>query len=174
MIRSLLERPIAAGWINESVFDFYARLVDPQLTARRVIARVEVVRTEARGTTSFVLRPRPFRAGQHVDLTVEINGVRRTRSYSPSNAPDSSGRVVITVKRHPEGLVSGWLHDHLREGDLVELSQPYGDFVLDPENERVLAHLFRHRVRRRPARPGIPKPGPPRSLRRHARARRRR
>lgn len=130
----LLESPFVTRVVGESVFDFYAGVVSRGLTSRRIVARVEAVRDEAPSVKSFVLRPnghfRGFRAGQHVNLTVEINGVRHTRCYSPSNAPDSTGTVVLTVKRHPTGKVSGWLHDHLRAGDWVELGQAFGDFTL--------------------------------------------
>jgi ferredoxin-NADP reductase len=119
--------------LGESSIDFYGRLLSPALTARRVFARVDAVRHEVRGVKSFVLKPnghfRGFRAGQHVNLIVEIGGVRHTRSYSPSNAPDDGRTVVLTVKRHPHGRVSGWLHDHLGVGDWVELGQAFGEFT---------------------------------------------
>jgi ferredoxin-NADP reductase len=107
---------------------------------------------------------RGFRAGQHVNLTVEIDGVRYTRCYSPSNAPDGKRTVVLTVKRHRGGRVSEWLHERLRVGEWVELSQAFGDFTL-PEigSEKLLfiaggsgitpiASLARELVRDRSAR----------------------
>ncbi len=129
----LLESPLIARLVGESVFDFYASAFSPALTSRRVVARVEATRDEAPSVKSFVLRPnghfRGFRAGQHVNLTVEIDGVRHTRCYSPSSAPDATSTVVLTVKRHPAGRVSGWLHDRLRAGSWVELGQAFGDFT---------------------------------------------
>ncbi len=135
----LLESRLVTGLVREPVFDFYASTLSPGFTARRIRARVESTRDEARGVKSFVLRPnghfRGFRPGQHVNLTVEIDGVRHTRCYSPSNAPDGTRAVVLTVKRHPGGKVSGWLHDRLRPGDWVELGPARGDFVA-PSNPR--------------------------------------
>lgn len=132
-----LESPLLAGVFGEAVIDFYGRLISPALTARRVIARVEAVRDEARDVKSFVLKAnghfRGFRAGQHVNLTVEINGTRYSRCYSPSNAPNAERCVVLTVKRHVGGRVSEWLHAQLRVGAWVELSQAFGDFTL-PEH----------------------------------------
>lgn len=129
----VLESPVVTRLIDEPFFDFYAGIFSPRLALRRVLARVESVRDETPSVKSFVLRPnghfKGFRAGQHVNLTVEIDGVRHTRSYSPSNAP--AGRaVVLTVKREPGGLVSSWLHDRLKPGDVVELGQAFGDFTL--------------------------------------------
>jgi len=137
-----LESPVVTRWLGEPTFDFYARLVSRRLTARRVIARVESIRTETASVKSFLLRPnghfKGFCAGQHVNVTVEIDGVRHTRSYSPSNAPDGRHRVVLTVKRHPAGLVSQWLHEHLEVGALVELGQAFGDFTASSEPQKLL------------------------------------
>jgi len=139
----LLAAPIVRTFLDEHVFDFYARQLGPQLSLNRILARVEAIRSEARNVVSFVLRPnrnwRGFRPGQHVQLTVEIDGVRHARTYSPSNAPAAGGTVTLTVKRHPGGRVSGYLHEHLAVGDIVELSQAFGDFVLpDPVPAKLL------------------------------------
>lgn len=130
----MLESPLVTQVVGESVFDFYARLLSPRITARRIVARIEAVRVETQAVKSFVLSPNGhftgFRPGQHVPLTVEIDGVRHTRCYSPSNAPDANGTVVLTVKRHPHGRVSPWLHEYLRPGHWVELGPASGDFTL--------------------------------------------
>ena len=128
--------------VDEHAFRFYASRVDPLASSTRVFARVEAVRAEAHDVRSFVLRPnahwRGFHAGQHVPLSVEIAGVRRTRLYSPSSAP-ADARVTLTVKRHPGGRVSGLLHDRLAPGDVVELGPPLGDAVLpDPVPPKIL------------------------------------
>ncbi len=120
----LLAAAVPRPFLDEHVFDFYASQLGPQLSLNRILARVEAIRPEARDVLSFVLRPNPnwrgFRAGQHVQLTVEIDGVRHTRVYSPSNAPAAGGTVTLTVKRHPGGRVSGFLHERVAVGDLVE------------------------------------------------------
>ncbi|MFJ8105541.1 globin domain-containing protein [Streptomyces sp. NPDC096132] len=80
---------------------------------------------------------RDFRAGQYVSVRVELpDGARQIRQYSLSGAPDSAVRQ-ISVKRvagegtAPEGEVSNHLHARVREGDVLELSEAYGDLVLD-------------------------------------------
>jgi ferredoxin-NADP reductase len=142
-VTRLLAAPVLRPFLDEHVFDFYAGRLDPRLSLHRVLARVEAIRPEARGVLSFVLRPnrnwQGFRAGQHVQLSVEIDGVRHTRVYSPSNAPAADGTVTLTVKHHDGGRVSGHLHGHLAVGDVVELSQAFGDFVLaDPVPPKLL------------------------------------
>ncbi|MCX4739565.1 globin domain-containing protein [Streptomyces antibioticus] len=84
--------------------------------------------------------PRPvgdFRAGQYVSVRVELpDGARQSRQYSLSAAPGSDVRQ-ISVKRipgdatTPAGEVSHHLHTRVRVGDRVQLSEAYGDLVLD-------------------------------------------
>ena len=81
------------------------------LTVRELRAEVTDVHRSTADSVTLTLRPtrqwRGFRAGQFVQLTVEIDGVRRTRCYSPSCSQyRSDGQIEITVKAHPEGLVS--------------------------------------------------------------------
>ncbi|MFF7030034.1 globin domain-containing protein [Streptomyces albidoflavus] len=78
----------------------------------------------------------PFRAGQYVSVRVELpDGARQIRQYSLTGAFEGDERT-IAVKRvpggpGPDGEVSGHLHARTRAGDLLDLSAPYGDLVLD-------------------------------------------
>jgi ferredoxin-NADP reductase len=80
-----------------------------------------------------------FRAGQFVRLSVEIDGAWRSRCYSPASIAGTGRELEITVKSHPEGLVSRHLLEHARPGMFVGLSQADGDFALpDTRPERIL------------------------------------
>ena len=96
-------------------------------------ARVVEVVDETRDVKTFRLRPNRrwtgHRPGQYTAITVEVNGVRVRRCYSISSAPVER-LISITVKRVPGGRVSGWLHDHLRPGHVVDLDAAAGDFAL--------------------------------------------
>ncbi|KUN80757.1 ferredoxin--NADP reductase [Streptomyces griseoruber] len=70
-----------------------------------------------------------YRAGQF--LTFRLCGT--LRSYSMSSSPDTDGELCVTVKRVPGGLVSGWMHDELRPGDVLEATRPGGSFCLRPD-----------------------------------------
>ncbi len=61
-----------------------------------------------------------FRAGQHINLTVEIDGRRRTRCYSPASA-EGATHIELTIGRHDGGRVSTYLCDHARPGMVVGL-----------------------------------------------------
>ena len=79
-------------------------------------------RSTGPATGSVTLRLRPnrswqgFRAGQFIRLGVEIDGVRETRCYSPACSEQTEGEIEITIRAHPEGLVSNHLHEHARPG----------------------------------------------------------
>ncbi|MER5430026.1 ferredoxin--NADP reductase [Streptomyces sp. NPDC002588] len=68
----------------------------------------------------------PYRAGQF--MTFRVRGT--LRSYSMSSCPDTDGELRVTVKRVPGGLVSGWMHEQLRPGDVLEATRPSGSFCL--------------------------------------------
>ncbi|MEU5795102.1 globin domain-containing protein [Streptomyces sp. NPDC047813] len=104
----------------------------------------EVVRREeeTEDVVSFRVRPldgspvRGFRAGQYVSVGVKLaDGARQIRQYSLSGAPGEDVRRFSVKRVHggttPEGEVSNQLHAHVRVGDLLQLSEPYGDLVLD-------------------------------------------
>ncbi|MEV8591765.1 globin domain-containing protein [Streptomyces sp. NPDC052012] len=100
--------------------------------------------TETADVVTFRLRPadggpvRDFRAGQYVSVRVALaDGARQIRQYSLSGAPGPDERQFSVKRVHggsaPEGEVSHHLHACVRAGDLLELSEPYGDLVLDAD-----------------------------------------
>lgn len=114
--------------------DDYLTLLNPLWSTRELRARVLEVLPEAAGATTLVLRPGSawtgHVAGQHVRVGVEINGVRHTRSYSLTSPPRPDGTITICVKAVPDGSVSRQLAQRTRVGDVLQLSQAAGDFVL--------------------------------------------
>jgi stearoyl-CoA 9-desaturase NADPH oxidoreductase len=123
--------------------DRYLELIRPTWSLRDLWAQVVEVRRESVDSVTLTLRPngrwRGFRAGQFVQLTVEIAGVRETRCYSPTCGEQFDGEIEITVKAHPAGRVSLYMNEHARPGMVVGLSEAEGDFVLPSERpERLL------------------------------------
>ncbi|MFZ4233800.1 globin domain-containing protein [Streptomyces murinus] len=97
---------------------------------------------ETADVVSFRVRPvdgspvRGFRAGQYVSVGVKLaDGARQIRQYSLSGAPGEDVRQFSVKRVHggttPEGEVSGHLHARVRVGDVLQISEPYGDLVLD-------------------------------------------
>ncbi|GAA2880959.1 globin domain-containing protein [Streptomyces mexicanus] len=104
----------------------------------KVVERIE----ETADVATFKLRPADdgpvpgYRAGQYVSVGVTLaDGARQIRQYSLTAAPGSPVRQ-FAVKRvtgdatTPDGEVSNHLHAQVREGDVLQLSAPYGDLVL--------------------------------------------
>ena len=124
--------------------DRYLELVHPMLTVRDLRAEVTDVRRSTEDTVTLTLRPtrqwKGFEAGQFVRVSIDIDGVRRTRCYSPACSQHrADGRVELTIKAHPDGLVSRHLHAHAAPGLVVGLSQADGAFTLpSPRPERAL------------------------------------
>jgi ferredoxin-NADP reductase len=107
--------------------------------------RAEIIGAERQTPDSVTIRLRAnrawegFRAGQFVQVAVEIDGAIRTRCYSPASAAGPGRELELTVKAHPEGLVSNFLNERARPGMVVGLEQADGDFLLpDVAPERVL------------------------------------
>jgi ferredoxin-NADP reductase len=123
--------------------DRYLELVDPMLTVRELRARVVEIQRHPHSVT-LMLRPNHrmprLRAGQHVQVAVDIDGVRHTRCYSPACSEHRADRLLeITVKTHDPGVVSQHLRAHARPGLVVGLSAPQGTFMLpDPRPDDVL------------------------------------
>ncbi|MFD8275113.1 globin domain-containing protein [Streptomyces flaveolus] len=115
---------------------------EAEVAEGQVWRRMEIVerREESPDVVSLVLRPaddrpaRPFRPGQYVSVRSELpDGSRQIRQYSLSAAPGRPDRR-ITVKRvhgagQPDGEVSSWLHATARKGDVLTVSEPFGDLA---------------------------------------------
>jgi stearoyl-CoA 9-desaturase NADPH oxidoreductase len=122
----------------------YLDLVRPLRPGADLRARVVAVRRETAAAVTVVLRPggawRGHRPGQYVRIGLDVDGVRRWRSYSVTSVPGAAdGLLTITAKAVPGGVVSAHLAQRLRPGHLVHLDQAVGDFVLpDPPPAKAL------------------------------------
>lgn len=114
--------------------DRYLEQISPTLVIGECRAGVVAVEHGTADSVTLTLRPnrawKGLRAGQFVQVSVEVDGVRHTRCYSPTSAEGRGRELEITVKRHPDGLVSNFLADHAQAGMVLGLSQAEGDFHL--------------------------------------------
>jgi stearoyl-CoA 9-desaturase NADPH oxidoreductase len=133
--RRLLRSPLIDLLVGPHGIDRYLELVRPSLTVWDARAEVLGVRRQTARSVTLTLRPNAawegFRAGQFVRVGVEIDGVRRTRTYSPGSSQHrSDGMVELTVTEHPGGLVSPRLRRAVATGTVVHLGPAQGDFTL--------------------------------------------
>jgi stearoyl-CoA 9-desaturase NADPH oxidoreductase len=121
----------------------YVDLIDP-LRGADLRARIVSVHPETRDAVTLVLKPgRGWKGhvpGQYVRIGVDVDGVRQWRTYSltsPVGRPD--GCIAVTVKAIPDGRVSNHLVRRARPGQVLQLDQAAGDFVLpQPRPAKVL------------------------------------
>jgi ferredoxin-NADP reductase len=73
--------------------------------------------------------PFTFLPGQFLTVTVPADGKPVRRSYTIASSPTQHDYAELTVKHEPGGVVSGYLNDKLKEGDLLDCSGPSGAFV---------------------------------------------
>ena len=124
--------------------DRYLEVLNPVWSTTEVRARIVRVISETDSAATLVLRPNGnwagHRAGQYVTVGVDIGGVRHTRCFSISSSEHrADGCITITVKA--SGLVSRYLVQRSRAGEIVTLSQALGDFVLPERRPRRLLFI---------------------------------
>lgn len=143
-VRRVLGSRIVEGLATPHGVSRYLEALHPLWSLSGGRAVVTEMAAETPDSVTLTLRPdhtwSDVRAGQHVRLGVEIDGVVRTRTYSVSSSEHrSDGQFTVTVKRKAGGLVSGYLTAVIAPGDVVACSPPTGDVVLPaPRPERLV------------------------------------
>src|SRR5579875_1017237 len=93
--RRILRSPLVDLLVGPHGIDRYLELVRPDLTVHDARAEVLAVAHPTPRSVTLTLRPNAaftgFRAGQFLRVGVEIDGVRRTRTYSPACAEFAAG-----------------------------------------------------------------------------------
>jgi len=99
--------------------------------------RVAEIRQETPSTKIFRLVSSdsylpPFQAGQYINLSVEVGGIRTSRPYSIASPPNQGGYYEIAVRRVEEGFVSNFLLEELQVGARLKSTSPAGNFYYNP------------------------------------------
>lgn len=78
-----------------------------------------------------------YKHGQYLTLQFEINGVEERRAYSMSSSP-LEPEIAVTVKRVAKGVVSNYIADSLKVGNVVSVMPPEGRFTcsLDADSRK--------------------------------------
>jgi ferredoxin-NADP reductase len=134
--RRALRRPgRGCDYMGDPFKDLGQRVVAP-LHPARMRLRVSVIVQETPSTKTFrfarVDGPLPpFRAGQYVNLFVDVDGVLTSRPYSISSAPGSA-TLDLTIRDNPGGFVAPYLLHEARVGAEFESTGPAGSFYHEP------------------------------------------
>lgn len=126
-------------------FEPFIRMAMPAWSAVGVRSKVMKVHTETSEVYSLVIRPggkwKPFKAGQHVQISAELNGTLYTRTFSISTSPDyfrKTGLIELSIRSKEDGRVTPLLKEHFARGGFCTLSDAGGDFLLPEGNEPLL------------------------------------
>lgn len=119
--------------LNDSqAWNRIGQLVNRRWSLTECRASVLSVVRECDDVVSLHLRPnrlfKGFTPGQHLALTLPVNGVLKSRSFSLSQAPNADGTLRLTIKIKAEGEVSK-AAAMLKRGEVVVLSQAAGAFT---------------------------------------------
>jgi ferredoxin-NADP reductase len=131
----------AGGWLRECDVDIALAFLNPAWRLNRLFARVRGRRWVADDMLALTLEPNGnwpgAQAGQHVQLYLELDGVRLSRSYSLT-ALHADGSFEIAIKRQPGGRLSNRLLDWLAVGEAVEIGPPGGELHWPERTDGVL------------------------------------
>ncbi len=82
-----------------------------------------------------------FKAGQFMQFYSKPYGKIKEeafRAYSISSKSSEHDYIELLIRLVPGGIVTGYVHTALNEGDQVRLSGPYGDFYLRGDCEELI------------------------------------
>ncbi|NOX57765.1 MAG: 2Fe-2S iron-sulfur cluster binding domain-containing protein [Planctomycetes bacterium] len=106
--------------------------------AKRKLCRLKVARIyqETADVKTFRLvachggaLPFSYLPGQFMTLTLPTGEKPIRRSYTISSSPTQGYYCEMTVKREDQGAGSRYLHDTVKEGDMLEIQAPSGKFI---------------------------------------------
>ena len=112
------------------------QMVKPAWRAGLYRAKIEELTQHNGDFLSITLKPtqhwQAHIAGQHISLTVEINGRLLTRVFTVASSPEQfkkTGLVRLLIKTNEQGRFTSLLSSALRVGEWCNISAPSGDFV---------------------------------------------
>jgi ferredoxin-NADP reductase len=124
--------------------DDYLELINPLWSTQELRGRIERIERETPDAVTILIRPGHewpgHRPGQYLRIGVVVAGVHHWRAYSLTTDPGRpDGLVGITPKLVESGVVSPYLVQTARPGDVVRLGGVEGTFVVpDPPPRKLL------------------------------------
>jgi len=145
-VKSVLNRISHLFFHHSTWKGYWEPLVQALFPAwRDGLYRARVIENKAlnENTVQLSLKPQKrwpaHRAGQHIAVTVEVNGKLITRVFtiaSGLNRHNAQQEIRLVVRVKKQGKLTPYLHN-LKKGQWVNISSPAGDFTL-PTDKNVL------------------------------------
>ncbi|HHF0526610.1 TPA: FAD-binding oxidoreductase [Legionella anisa] len=107
-----------------------------KLRVCRIFQEAPGIKTFHLASPNEVALPLTYYPGQFITLTAVIHGKTVRRSYTMASTPTQLHYCAITVKREEHGLFSRYLHDEVKEGDLLDVMGPNGKFTFTGEEAK--------------------------------------
>ncbi|WP_372736537.1 ferredoxin reductase [Nocardioides sp.] len=141
-LRSRLRR-LADAAVTPLDLDDVLDVFHPLRAGADLRGRIVSVTPETAESATIVIKPsRDWNGhlpGQYVRIGISVDGVRLWRTYSLTHGPRADRCISITVKAIPDGVVSNYLVHRAGAGEMVQLEQAEGEFVLpQPLPEKLL------------------------------------
>lgn len=124
--------------------DDYLEMINPLWTTKELRGKVERVEPQGSEAASVLIRPgyewRGHQPGQYVRLGVIIDGRYHWRAYSLTSDPQpEDGLISVTPKKVDSGVVSPYLVERVKPGDIIRLGEIEGVFTLpEPPPSKLL------------------------------------
>jgi len=96
---------------------------------------VDNIKIESPDTKTFRLKfndgdSLDFKPGQYIIIKHQKDGKNLIKQYSISSMPSENGYIDLILNKVPGGYFSTYMHDNVKEGDVLEIKGPMGIFIL--------------------------------------------
>lgn len=112
----------------QAVQDSMARW-EGRLRVARKFVETSAVQTFRLMTEDGGLLPFRWQPGQYLTLALQTPAGLKRRSYTIASSPNQNRYLELTIKREGTGSGSAFLHDDVREGDVLSVIGPQGNFT---------------------------------------------
>lgn len=95
------------------------------------VTSIERLNADILGIKLKPAQPLVYKAGQFINL---YKNESTARCYSLASVPALDDELFLNVRKVPNGRMTGWIFEHLKEGDEVTISDATGDCFYVPGN----------------------------------------
>lgn len=82
-----------------------------------------------------------YRSGQYLTIKVPIDDTDNRRAYSISSSPLMNEDIQVAVKKVDDGKVSVYINENVKEGDILEVMPPLGNFTIELDKNNKTTYI---------------------------------